>query len=284
MTHISFFNLHCGQGRRMKKRMRRSLSFALPVCLIAVSANSQVGTADAEFTAGTIAIENGDSDLALTHLQRAVVLDPTMIKAHFAIGTVADIWCGTNTDRCEIAIEGYKRALELDSSYKDASKHLAYALFMVNRLVESETHYRRALSLHGDDPEALCAVAAMDARRTWRDVVFAKLEQKLTPEGALIDSPSCDEVRDKDLGSIDEGIQLLTKALQIKADSTDVMGFLSWLHAERAEIQCGDQRAYRGEKDAAREWDRRRKEILERKLPDQAYLRCTPPPPLMPGH
>jgi hypothetical protein len=76
----------------------------------------------------------------------------------------------------------------------------------------------------------------MDARRTWRDVVFAKLEQKLTPEGALIDSPSCDEVRDKDLGSIDEGIQLLTKALQIKADSTDVMGFLSWLHAERRRV------------------------------------------------
>jgi Flp pilus assembly protein TadD len=149
--------------------------------LIIPVANAQVLTAEGEFSAGVLAHERGDVDAALQHLQRAVVLDPKMTKAHFAIGTIADLWCGADGDRCGLAIEEYKKALELDPSNREALKDLAYAIYMIEGpdKSEAETYYRKALARAPNDPEVFCGVAAIDAQLSWQDVGLAKIELQL---------------------------------------------------------------------------------------------------------
>jgi Flp pilus assembly protein TadD len=227
--------------------------------------------------------EKGDVEAALQHLRRAVALDPKMIKAHFAIGAIADLWCENNVERrCELAIEEYKKVLELDASREDALKNLAYASYLIDQIDQAESYYRKALALDANDPEVLGGVAAIDAQRSYRDEAAAKVEHKVPIGKALIDSSSCQEVRQRNLARVEEGIALLTRALQIRSNSSDLMGFLSLLHARRAEIQCDNPQGYKAERNAARKWDRMRKETWKRKTDDQSLRKLPPAPPPAP--
>jgi Flp pilus assembly protein TadD len=257
--------------------------FVLILGLTTVAARSQGPTSDNEFEAGMSANERGDIGAALQHLQRAIALDPKLTKAHFAIGTIADLMCDISAERCELAIEEYKKVLELDASREDALRNLAYASYLVERVDEAESYYRKALALDPKDPEALGGLAAIDARRSYRDEVVAKVEHGIPPGRPLIHSPSCPELRQRNLARIEEGIALLTRALEIRKNSSDLMGFLSSLYVNRAEIQCGDSPGYKADRTAAKRWERVRKEIWKRKGDDHSLRRLPPgPPPLFP--
>src|SRR5258708_8988777 len=100
---------------------------------------------------GTSAEKKGDYRVAFEHLQRAVALDPKMIKAHFALGMIAESQCAVSEERCQLSVEEYNKVLELDPSREDATKNLAFVLYQVNRVDESESYYRKALALNAND-------------------------------------------------------------------------------------------------------------------------------------
>jgi tetratricopeptide (TPR) repeat protein len=250
-------------------------------CLITPAARSQVEAADAEFEAGISAKDKGDVNGAIQHLQRAVALDPKMIKAHFAIGAIAELWCyGSEGEAlCKLALKEYTKVLELDGSRNDVLKNIAYGSYVVDQIDQAESYYRKALTLDPNDPEALGGVAAIDQRRAYRDEVGAKIEHKVPLEKPLIDSPSCEEVRQRNLARIEEGIALLTRALRIHTDESSLMSFLSALYRHRAEIQCGNPRAYKADKSAARKWNHMVHETLKKRKPGDPFLRRIPPAP-----
>jgi tetratricopeptide (TPR) repeat protein len=266
------------------KRVVAFLSVALCFGLIVPAAGSQVDVAEAEFTAGMLANGKGDPDLALQHLQRAVDLNPEMTKAHFAIGAIVDVWCGMNEERCRLAISAYRKVLDLDPSYPDGLKNIGWAIYAAQRpnVDEAEIYYRKALAADPKDPELICAVAAIDAQGSWHDLAIAKADLKLPMRKLLIPSSSCHEVRERNLARVEEGIALLMGALQIRKDSTELLGFLSWLYMDRAEIQCDNRQAYMADENAARKWDRLRKEVWKRKADTGPFQKCPPAPPPMP--
>jgi tetratricopeptide (TPR) repeat protein len=255
-----------------------------------VSAADIVPTAESEFAAGISEREKGKYPAALEHLQRAVALDQHMVKAHFVLATTADEMCLPNAQpcpdmhKCGLAIQEYNRVIELDASNADASKNLAYLIYQFNRLDESESLYRRALALHADDPELLCAVAATTIHRVWPDLAAARAGMNLPAERPLIDSPLCKELRNRNEARIEEGLTLLMRALPIRKNNLDVMAYLSAIHMERAEIQCGNRQAYEAEMNAAIEWDRMGKKAFRKKGWHDTFQKCPPPFPPMPGH
>ena len=267
--------------------IRRFLIVALMSCLITQVARPQGEDANSEFEAGISAKDKGDVNTALRHLQRAVALDPEMIKAHFAIGSIAELWCyGSHGEElCKLALGEYEKVLELDASRDDLFKNIAYAYYYFDHLDQAESYYRKALGLDPDDPEALGGVAAMDQRRVTRNVVTAKIEQRVPSENPLIDSPFCQEVRQMNLARIEEAIGLLTRALQIRNNDLDLMGYLSLLLRNRADIQCGNPKAYKADRSTARKWNHRLNETRTKRKAGDPILRRIPsaPPPAPDG-
>ena len=252
----------------------------LCLCLRSVAAQPDARTsAAAELALGVRANEKGSTEEALCHFQRAVSIDPGFIDAYLAIGTTADFWCGQGGPLCALARQAYQKVLELDGTHPEASKNLAWALYANGQLDESESYYRKALAQRGNDPDLLCAVAAIDADRVWRDLGLIKSHLH-HPKRPLIDSPSCPAVRARDLSRIEEGITLVKRVLE-KGDYSEPMGFLSWLYDERAEVQCGDRRGYKTDKKIARDWDARRQRLWKKGLSDILSFRCPPAPPPM---
>ncbi len=273
----------------MRKRLGSKL--ALTLSLISPAANPQVLTADAELAVSRAAREKGDYNAALLHAQMAVSLSPQMTEAHFTLGSIADDMCipnaqpGPDERLCGLAIQEYKKVLELDASHADALKNLAYLLYQFYRLEESENYYRQGLALYPDDPEDLCGVAVFDYYHSASDVSKTKAELNLSLKTPLIGSPLCSEVRQSNQARVGEGIALLSRALQFRSDDLDLMGHLSALYYVRAEIQYGNREAYKTDLNAARKLNRMLlNRTRKRRFPLRVLQKCPSAPPPRPDN
>ena len=262
------------------------MNFIIVSCTLASAGYSQSSTADAEFAAGTAAEAKGDAGGALPHLKRAATLDPKMTKAYFAIGSIAEGWCGVDDGDplCQVAIDAYQELIALEPSREDAWKRLAYASYGIYRIDQAEIDYRRAFSLDPNDPEVLGGLAALDMQAANRNVAQARVEHKVVKGRELIGSPFCGQVREGNLARVNEGIALASKAREVKNKNVALMSFLGALYATRAQLQCGDLRSFKGDMGASKQqWNHLRTKMRQERDQHLQYMPAGPPPP-PPGH
>jgi tetratricopeptide (TPR) repeat protein len=208
-----------------------------------------------------------------------------MTKAYFAIGSVAEGWCGADGDDplCQVAIGAYEKLVEIEPVREDAWKRLAYASYHMSRIDQAEIDYRRALSLDANDPEVLGGLGALDFQAANRNVVLAKAEHGVVTGREWIGSPFCRQVREGNLGRVNEGIAFATKAREVKNRNVDLMGILGALYGTRAQLQCGNLKSFKSDMDAAsKQWDHLRTKMRQERDQHLQHLPPGPPPP--PAH
>ena len=261
----------------------RFLNIIIASCAVVSAGYSQSSTAEAEFAAGMAAEANGDDPKgALAHLQRAAALDPKMTKAYFAIGSIAEGWCGVDDGDplCQVAIDAYEKLVELEPSREAAWKRLAYAFYGMYRIDQAEIDYRRALSLDANDPEVLGGLAALDMQAANRDIAQAKVKHEVVTGRDWIGFPFCQQVREGNLARVDEGIAFATKARELKNRNVDLMIFLGVLYATRAQLQCGDLKRFKSDTDAgSKPWKHLRRKMRQEGGQHLRYMPAGPPPP-----
>jgi len=76
----------------------------------------------------------------------------------------------------------------------------------------------------------------------------------LNPTDPLKDKKVCALLRDKNQAAVQEGIDSLQKAIQLKPDYDDAMAYLNLMYRERADIQCDDPAAQQADLASADEW------------------------------
>jgi Flp pilus assembly protein TadD len=259
----------------------RSLNSIIAFCALVLSGGAQTATAEAEFAAGIAAAAKGDAIGALEYLKRAVSLDPKMTKAYFAIGSFAEDWCGVDDGDllCELAIDGYQKVTALDPPREDAWKRLGLASYVMSRVNQAESSYRRALSLNACDPEVLGGLAMLDMHAAYRGVYAARVEHKVATQRELINSPFCGQVRGMNLGTVNEGVEFAGKAHELKNKNVDLMSVLSVLHATRAQMQCGDLKSFNADMAASKRWNHLREKAHSTGDQFLRYMPPAPPPP-----
>lgn len=199
--------------------------------------------ATAELALSSAARQKGDQAAALKHAQRAIALNPEMVNAHFAAAEIASDMCvpnalpRPNVRECNLALEEYTRVVQLDPSHEEALKHLAYLLWQLGR-DGSEAYYRKALSLNANDPEVLAGIAAIDWRQSRDEVRQPGAEAGIPAGRPSIGSPWCAELRRNHIDRVNEGISLLTKALQVQGGNAGLMAWLSQFYDTRAEMHA----------------------------------------------
>lgn len=267
------------------------LSFTLALGLAIPQMLAQNSSADSELTLGIAAYGKARYSDAIDHLERAVTLNPKAVTGHFYLAESYDSayseecdWnCDANERRRARAIEEYNKVLELEPSNTEAMKALAWHYFHSAQYDEADRLYRKVLDVAPNDFEALYTLAVIQWQRSYQIRAQRRAELKLGRNKALINSPSCFEIRNINLAQVEEGMSLLMRAPGI-VEYDDVKAYLSLLHRERADIQCGDQSAYDQDVNTALEWTRCACE--PRHKPDRVSipcvsLRCPPAPPLV---
>jgi tetratricopeptide (TPR) repeat protein len=235
--------------------------FAAALALLSSVGCSKLKARD-HLNKGVQAYKNSKFEQAIDHVQQAVALDPTLINARLYLATayaqqyIPGADTPDNNRFGEQAIDTYKQVLQSDPKNINSIKGIAYLYLQMKKFPLAKEYYKKASEVDPNDPEPYYSVAVIDWTQTYvpRQEERAKLGMK--PEDSLPakDKKVCAEMKEKNTPNVQEGIDNLTKALQLRPDYDDAMAYMNLMYRERADIDCDDPAAHSADLKTADEW------------------------------
>lgn len=200
---------------------------------------------------GVASYKDAKYDQAIDHFRRAVELDNGLQNAKLYLATayaqqyIPGVDSPENLQNANAAIEQYKSVLEQDPKNVNSVKGIAYLDLQMKKFEDAKAYYHKANDLDPNDPEAYYSIGVID----WTQAYVPRTEERnklgLKPDEPLKDKKVCVALRDGQGSVIQDGIDNLNKALQLRQDYDDAMAYLNLLYRERADRECDqpDQRA-----------------------------------------
>jgi Tfp pilus assembly protein PilF len=245
----------------MKTTQRLLVIFAAALVILSSTGCSKLKARD-HLNKGVQAYKNSKFEQAIDHFQQAVALDPTLINARLYLATafaqqyIPAVDTPDNNANAEQAIDQYKQVLQKDPKNINSIKGIAYLYLQMKKFDLAKEYYKKASEVDPNDPEPYYSVAVIDWTQTYvpRQEERAKLGMK--PEDSLPakDKKVCAEIKEKNTANVQEGIDNLNKALQLRPDYDDAMAYMNLMYRERADIQCADPSARAADLKTADEW------------------------------
>ena len=209
---------------------------------------------------GVQAYKNGRYELAIEHFKNAVALDPKLHNARLYLATayaqryVPGADTPENNQMGQQAIDEYKKVLQVDPSNTNSVKGIASLYFNMKKFDQAKEYHEKAKQLDPNDPEEYYSIAVIDWTQSYAPRQEERAKMGLKPEEPLKDKKVCESLRDRNLPKVDEGIQSLNKALQLRPDYDDAMAYLNLLYREKADLECGNLDARSADLKIADEW------------------------------
>jgi hypothetical protein len=80
-----------------------------------------------------------------------------------------------------------------------------------------------------------------------------KPDEQLNPKDKN-EKKACDDLKQKNWANIQDGIDSLNKALQLRPDYDDAMAYMNLMYREKADVECDDLAARAADLKTADEW------------------------------
>lgn len=217
---------------------------------------------------GVTAYKNAKYEDAIDHFQQAVALDPSLINAKMYLATafaqqyIPGADTPDNNKMADQAIEQYQRVLDMNAPRDqkvNAAKGIAYLYLNMKKFDDSKKYYRIASDLDPNDPEAYYSVGVIDwtacyaPRMEERAKLGMKPDESLNPKNKD-QNKVCAELKVKNWPLIQEGIDSLDKAIQLRPDYDDAMAYLNLMYREKADVECDDLAARQEDLKTADHW------------------------------
>lgn len=224
------------------RRWRFGGASALAVCALLVSSGCQKLKARDELNKGVAAYKSVKYQLAVEHFKRAVELDPTLLNARLYLATAyANQYVpGSQTDENlrvgEQAISEFERVLVMDPNNLGSISGIASLYFQMKRMEEAKEFYRKQIALDPNNPEAYYSVGVIDWTMTYQPRMVLKTRLKLKPDEPIKDAKERQPLAERNLPLVEEGMEMLNRAMQLRADYDDAMAYLNLLYREKADL------------------------------------------------
>jgi tetratricopeptide (TPR) repeat protein len=216
-----------------------------------------------ELNKGVAAYRDGKYDQAIEFFKDAKENDPTLTNARLYLATayatqyIPGAPSDENIRMGEAAVKEFQDVLTADSNNVSAIDGIGSILFNMAgtpytpaRFLESKTYHQKHIALRPEDPEPYYWIGVIDWTLSYRANLVARGAWRLAHAGKALkdEDPLPPDVRDayiKDNGQmIDEGIDSLKKALELRPDYDDAMAYLNLLLRRKAdEAATPDERA-----------------------------------------
>ena len=217
---------------------------------------------------GVTAYKNAKYEEAIDHFQQAVALDPTLINAKMYLATafaqqyIPGADTPDNNKMAEQAIEQYQNVLAMNPARDqkvNSAKGIAYLYLNMKKFDDAKKFYRMAADIDPNDPEPYYSVGVIDwtacyqPRMEERAKLGLKPDENLNPKNKD-QKTACAELKTKNWPSIEEGIENLNKAIQLRPDYDDAMAYLNLMYREKADVECDDLNARQEDLKTADHW------------------------------
>jgi tetratricopeptide (TPR) repeat protein len=243
----------------MKTSLRVLVVVAAGALLLSATGCAKLRARD-QLNKGVQSYKNAKYEEAIEHFKQAVDLDPTLINARLYLATafaqqyIPGADAPDNNKFAEQAIEQYKAVLNADPKNVNSVKGIAYLYLQMKRFDDAKQYYRKATELDPNDPEPYYSVAVIDWTQTYQPRMEERAKLGLKPDEALKDKKVCAMLKEKNSSNIQEGIDNLNKALQLRPDYDDAMAYMNLMYRERADVQCEDPAARAADLKTADDW------------------------------
>lgn len=277
----------------MKLRTQWIAGFAF-LFVALMSAQSQ--SADQELKLGIEAYKNSHYEAAMEHFRKATELDPGDTKAHMYLATayvsqyIPEVESPDNLRSAEQAIDQYQSVLDSGAEMTakiTSTKGIAYLYLNMKKWDEAKTYYEKASDLDPNDPEPYYSIGVIGWTRCYqprmeaRAALNMRLDEHLSarkPEQKKV----CDDLRMKNTSTIEEAIDNLNRAIQLRPDYDDAMAYMNLMYREKADLECENPSLRAEDLKAADEWVDKAMAAKKRKA-EKAKAKAKASPQLYPG-
>jgi tetratricopeptide (TPR) repeat protein len=124
----------------------------------------------------------------------------------------------------------------------------------MKKLAQAKEYHEKVAQIDPNDPEAYYSIAVIDWTQSYQPRMEERAKLGLKPDQPLKDKKVCDMLRDKNMSTVQDGIQNLNKALQLRPDYDDAMAYLNLLYREKADLECDNAEQRTADLKTADEW------------------------------
>ncbi len=243
--HVCALGFLCASGFRV-------VAAAVPPCCLEIQNEGQETSKDL-IDRGVRAYRVGDFDEAIELFKKAKALNPDSILARLYLATsyatqyIPSVPSDENARLGQQAIDEYRELLERDPDNLSAIDGIASTLYNMGSAPferkmfdESKFYHETHIRLKPKDPEPYYWIGVIDwvvayrGNNELRAAYNAKLAQKL-PDGEPMPPGARVEFAAKYGSIIDEGIEQLRKAIELRNDYDDAMAYLNLLYRQKAD-------------------------------------------------
>jgi len=251
----------------MKRAFKTAMAVFVLVFLFVTYLYPQ-STAGSELNLGVEAYKKARYEEAIQHFEKAVTLAPENGVAHMYLATtysqryIPGEETPENSRFAEQAIEHYQHALNSDvvpSAKINSTKGIASLYLSMKKFDDSKKYNRMASDLDPKDAEPYYSIGVIDWTQSYQPRMEERAKLGLKPEETL--NPKnreqkkvCDELKAKNMPTIEEGIESLNKAIQLRPDYDDAMAYMNLMYREKADLECDDLAARQQDLKTADQW------------------------------
>jgi tetratricopeptide (TPR) repeat protein len=214
---------------------------------------------------GVASYKNARYEEAIDHFQQAVSLDPSLLNARLYLATayaqqyIPGVDAEDNTRLGQQAIDQYKAVLERDPKSINSVKGIAYIYLQMKKFEDAKTYYRKALEIDPNDPEPYYSVGVIGWTQTYQPRMEERAKLGMKPDEQLSAKDKnqkkvCEELKQKNAANIQESLDALNKALQLRPDYDDAMAYMNLMYREKADVECDDPAGRAADLKSADEW------------------------------
>jgi tetratricopeptide (TPR) repeat protein len=244
----------------------------LTLAMVALALSSSVGCsklrARDQLNKGVSAYKNAHYEEAINHFQQAVELDPSLLNARMYLATafaqqyIPAVDSPDNVRMAQQAIEQYQKVLDSNPAREqkvNSAKGIAYLYLNMKKFDDAKKYYRMASDVDPNDPEPYYSVGVIDWTASYQPRMEERAKLGMKPEENLNPKNKdqkkvCEELKQKNMPSISEGIDTLNKAIQLRPDYDDAMAYMNLMYREKADVECDDLAARAEDLKTADSW------------------------------
>jgi len=251
----------------MNKNLRLLTLAAVALALFSAVGCNKLRARD-QLNKGVEAYKNSHYEQAIDHFQQAVQLDPALINARMYLATafvsqyIPGVDSPDNLRTAQQAIDEYQKVIDANPSRDqkvNSAKGIAYLYLNMKKWDDAKKYYRMASDQDPNDPEPYYSIGVID----WTACYAPRMEERaklgLKPDEHLNPKNKdqkrvCDELKAKNSSAIQEGIDSLNKAIQLRPDYDDAMAYMNLMFRERGDVECDDLAAREEDLKTADHW------------------------------
>lgn len=245
-------------------RIFRNCGVVLLVLLAGSAVYSQTqDPVAAAFEQGKAAFKAGKYSDAIADLKKALAIDPdyTLAKlylgASYALQVQPHVKTPENFANAQQAVDVLKQIPDDDEGYHNALKLMALVYRNTEKLDDSREMELAALKIAPDDAETHYAIGVIDWMQAESFAVGALGVDGQTDDGvgnAHMSAETCDKIKTHNSPLVEDAITHLTRAIELRANYADAMGYLKLVYLRRADFDCSDPGARGQDIELANRW------------------------------